>query len=424
MNKNKKLLLIILITIIVGIIGFIQVMPIVVEKPNKDFSPININQANNSQDNNMTLSFLYNITKEKHPIGTQENYRVKTYIEDVLKELNVNYNVSEHKLNEEIFNKILKRNKEKIKNSFYSDFKNEIGSEDVEKRIKEETGYDTFDEFYNEVILKENNYELELEERCKKEIQKYKNEILNNIIVKMKSKADNNTNNILFVAHYDSTEQSYGAGDNGMNVAGLLETIRILKDKQFNNNIYILFTDGEESSYLGAYSFIENNNIKFDLVINFDNAGSSGNMMLYHYSNDFLTKQYFKSVNNESSYSFINDLLYNPNSRFYQGSTSDAFAFIENGYNTIDIALSCNAQNYHGEEDNFYNIDVNALSETTKNMIDMFSYYGDNGEINTNDEKLINFQLFKGFEISLKQKTYIIISMLIIAINYIYSNVI
>ncbi len=68
MNKNKKLLLIILITIIVGIIGFIQVMPIVLEKPNKDFSPININQANNSQDNNMTLSFLYNITKEKHPI--------------------------------------------------------------------------------------------------------------------------------------------------------------------------------------------------------------------------------------------------------------------------------------------------------------------------------------------------------------------
>ena len=114
MNR-KRLLLLIIITIIVGIIGYLQVKLIIIQNPNKEFVPITIYQAKNTQDNNMALSFLYNITKEKHPMGTEADYRVKTYIENVLNEMNVNYNTYEQKLNEDFFYDRLKRNKESPK---------------------------------------------------------------------------------------------------------------------------------------------------------------------------------------------------------------------------------------------------------------------------------------------------------------------
>lgn len=65
---RKKILLVIIITIIVLIIGYIQCFPIIAKHPKKDFSPISIKDAKNNFDIDMTLSYLYNITKEKHPM--------------------------------------------------------------------------------------------------------------------------------------------------------------------------------------------------------------------------------------------------------------------------------------------------------------------------------------------------------------------
>ena len=62
-NKKIKIIVILIITLIIGLLGYSQVIPIIVKKPSEDFTPISIKEAKISQDNNMALSFLYNITK-------------------------------------------------------------------------------------------------------------------------------------------------------------------------------------------------------------------------------------------------------------------------------------------------------------------------------------------------------------------------
>lgn len=394
MDKKLKIIIVI-ITLIVGIIGYSQVMPLIPQKPIKDFDPIQIGEAKSTQDNNMLLSYLYNISKEIHPTGSEENYRVRDYITNCLEQMNIEYNVETTTMD--------KKYLEEKKQIAYKNFIENIdeveqtaknNNMDVETFIKVSIGYESID--------------------------KYTNKTLSNIIVKMNSQNNSNAKNIMFVAHYDSVDESYGAGDNGMSVAGLLETIRCLKDKDFNNNIYVMFTDGEEVGYWGAYDFINKNNLDIDLIINFDNSGNSGNLMLYHYSDDSLAKQYFKSVSNESSYSFVNELLYNPNSKYYQGDLSDAFAFSDKGYNTLDFALAGTPFYYHTENDNFYNIEISSLNNLTNSMIKMMSYYGDNELQPVTNEEFINFHLLNGIELSISQNAYVVMATIFIVTSCIY----
>ena len=142
--------------------------------------------------------------------------------------------------------------------------------------------------------------------------------------------------------------------------------------------------------------------------------------MLYHYSNDSLAKQYFKSTSNESSYSFVNELLYNPDSKYYQGDFSDAFVFVENGYNTLDFALAGTPFYYHSKDDNFYNIEIKSLNKLTKSMIEIMSYYGDNDLNAVMNEDIVNFRLLNGIELSISQTVYIAIATLFIIISCIY----
>ena len=426
MKKRNMIILILVITIIVGILGYLQVQPIFMQRPSNNFIPITINEAKPIQDNNMTLSFLYNITKEKHPTGTKEIYCVRDYIANCLEEMNVPYDIQSRNLDETFVRELLneKRNELiKIKNNYYNELKNQIGNKDVEQFIKENTEYSSFDEMYQQEHTQGKDTETMmamLEESYNKKIKKYKNATLNNIIVKLNSGYDLNAQNLLLVAHYDSAEESYGAGDDGMPVAGLLETIRCLKNKSFKNNIYILFTDGEEQEFLGAIDFIIQNHVNFDLVINFDNSGNSGNLFLYHYSNDNLTRQYFKSNKREVSYSFVNELLFNQNSEYFQYETSDAFMFVKKGYNTLDLALACNPFYYHSEKDNFYNIDVDALYNMTKSMIEMVEYYGNNKIEKGNNDEIFNLKLINGVELSISKIAYIVISVAFICISFIY----
>ncbi|MCX4775039.1 M20/M25/M40 family metallo-hydrolase [Streptomyces sp. NBC_01285] len=66
------------------------------------------------------------------------------------------------------------------------------------------------------------------------------------------------TGRVLLVAHYDSVPIAPGAGDDGSNVAAILEIARVLKTgAQPRNDIEILFTDGEEQGLLGAQAFVD-----------------------------------------------------------------------------------------------------------------------------------------------------------------------
>ena len=86
------------------------------------------------------------------------------------------------------------------------------------------------------------------------------------------------------VAHYDSAPESPGAADDGLGVAVVLETARVLAartDHQWTT--FILVTDGEEASLMGAAALVTDRVIATNLkaYINVEAAGSDGAAVLF-----------------------------------------------------------------------------------------------------------------------------------------------
>ncbi|HEY0730211.1 MAG TPA: M20/M25/M40 family metallo-hydrolase, partial [Pyrinomonadaceae bacterium] len=101
---------------------------------------------------------------------------------------------------------------------------------------------------------------------------------------------------VLLVAHYDSVLTSFGASDDGMAVASLLETLRALKTgAPLKNDVIILFTEGEENGLLGARAFVDEHPWAKDVgvVLNFDARGNSGPVIMFETSenNGWLIEQ-------------------------------------------------------------------------------------------------------------------------------------
>jgi hypothetical protein len=66
-----------------------------------------------------------------------------------------------------------------------------------------------------------------------------------------------NTKAVLVSGHYDSNSTAPGAGDDGVSVAAMLESLRVLSASPgLRNDIVFLFTDGEESGWTGSKAFI------------------------------------------------------------------------------------------------------------------------------------------------------------------------
>ena len=75
-----------------------------------------------------------------------------------------------------------------------------------------------------------------------------------NVIVRMPGTAS--SRGVLITAHCDSAPEAPGAADNGMAVAAMLETMRVLRAQEpLANDIVFLFTDGEERGQTGIAAF-------------------------------------------------------------------------------------------------------------------------------------------------------------------------
>jgi peptidase M28-like protein len=86
------------------------------------------------------------------------------------------------------------------------------------------------------------------------------------------------------VAHYDSAPESPGAADDALGVAVVLETARVLAartDRQWTT--FVLVTDGEEASLMGAAALVTDRVIASNLnaYINVEAAGSDGAAVLF-----------------------------------------------------------------------------------------------------------------------------------------------
>ena len=86
------------------------------------------------------------------------------------------------------------------------------------------------------------------------------------------------------LSHYDSAPESPGAADDGLGVAVVLETARVLAARSERQwTIFILVTDGEEASLMGAAALVTDRVVASNLkaYINVEAAGSDGAAVLF-----------------------------------------------------------------------------------------------------------------------------------------------
>lgn len=80
-----------------------------------------------------------------------------------------------------------------------------------------------------------------------------------NVVVRVPGSGDSG-HDVLITAHYYSAPLAPGAGDNGVSVAALVETMRVLAAQPpLKDDLVFLFTDGEENRQTGIAAFIRDN---------------------------------------------------------------------------------------------------------------------------------------------------------------------
>ncbi|HXQ72976.1 MAG TPA: M28 family peptidase, partial [Pyrinomonadaceae bacterium] len=165
---------------------------------------------------------------------------------------------------------------------------------------------------------------------------------------------------VLLVAHYDSVLTSFGASDDGMAVASLLETLRALKTgAPLKNDVIILFTDGEENGLLGARAFVNEHPWAKDVgvVLNFDARGNSGPVMMFETTdnNGWLIEQLADASPFPTAHSLSYEIY-----RLLPNDT-DMTVFKRAGMSGLNFANIDGINHYHTPLDNLAGVDQNSM---------------------------------------------------------------
>ena len=166
---------------------------------------------------------------------------------------------------------------------------------------------------------------------------------------------------IVLMAHLDSVPAGPGAGDDGIGVATLLETIRALKAAPpvSRHPVIALFTDGEELGMLGASAFLRDPvwRKRAGVAINVDARGDTGQGLLFQTSagDAALIDLYAKSATRpvaSSLYAEIYKVL--PND-------TDMTPFLDAGIAGYNFANIGHVAAFHTAIDNLANVDPRTL---------------------------------------------------------------
>ena len=197
---------------------------------------------------------------------------------------------------------------------------------------------------------------------------------------------------VLVMAHYDSHLNTSGAGDDGVGVAAMLETVRALKYlKPLKNDIIFLFTDGEELGMLGASAFVKESTLINDvgIVINFEGRGNSGssNMFEVNANNGWIIKEYAKSV----AHPFGNSIGYE---LYKKMPNFTDFALFKNiGIAGLNNAYIGGYANYHSPNDTPENMDLASFQNHGENMLSLVKHFGNLNIISTKEADVTYFNV-------------------------------
>lgn len=164
---------------------------------------------------------------------------------------------------------------------------------------------------------------------------------------------------VLLMAHHDTVWGSPGAADDTIGIAAIFEIVRALKIQgDFERDLIILLTDGEELGLSGAVNFFADNPMakQVGAVINFEARGGGGTANMFQTSaqNGDAMRLFARAVKQPSASSlstFVYSVL--PND-------TDLTPALKKDYTAYNIANIGRAEYYHSPK-----ITASALEEAT-----------------------------------------------------------
>jgi len=196
---------------------------------------------------------------------------------------------------------------------------------------------------------------------------------IQNIIAFKKGRS--NGKSIVLMAHYDSEPNTPGAGDDGASVAAMLETARALQHcPTMENDLILLFTDGEEIGLMGANAFLKESPLakNIGLVLNFEVRGTGGpsNMFEVNEQNGWVMQHYASAV----EHPFANSLGYEVYKKL--PNSTDFTVFKDSGLTGLNSALIYVYVHYQSPNDVPANLDLRSLQQHGENMLSLVRHFG------------------------------------------------
>jgi len=222
------------------------------------------------------------------------------------------------------------------------------------------------------------------------------------------------TKPILVNCHYDSVSKSFGAGDDGIGVAVMLETLRLIaSSKRMKNSMVFLFNDGEEYNLKGAEAFEAKYPANtFSAVINLEGMNDGPVMIVDTASNSgFLSSLYIQSALDPVAYSALDGL----GQAIGLGFDLEVFEKTTPG---IGLAPVANMLTYHKAFDNYSNMNQATMYHYGINTVRFIKALGDYDFSKVDKSEQIFFTIARGVVVMYSETFAIISSVIILLIAF------
>lgn len=215
---------------------------------------------------------------------------------------------------------------------------------------------------------------------------------VNNIIVRVKGNKSDPKQTVLLSAHYDTVAQSHGASDNGYGVVVLLDAMSWASQNSLENDLVVLFTDGEEIGLLGAKLFSEKHPLfkNVGLIINVEARGNSGKNILFETSDlNFAMMQSVKDILPRATadsmfYSLYRMIPNQTDATVFKGNTDAPI---------LNFACVSGLLHYHTGVDTFSNIDPNSLASIGHQIRRLVEHFSLRRNLPKSEKKALFFSL-------------------------------
>lgn len=200
-----------------------------------------------------------------------------------------------------------------------------------------------------------------------------------NIITCVRGSASSDS--VLLTAHYDSVQTGPGASDDGAGVATILDTLRVLRhEAPLQNDLVVVFTDGEEHGMAGAEAFastfLQGNWQSLcsppRVVLNFDNRGDRGPVYMFETGshNAGLVRAYAQTPEpyGSSLLAAAYDLI--PNN-------TDFSVFKNAGLPGLNFAMADGFETYHTALDTADRVNLRSVQQIGSNLVALLHHLGD-----------------------------------------------